>query len=81
MNKFTLTPDHIYGFTAGYLAGLGAAVAIAINMVNEADRQNKRSMALARETIKETWVYLPLDVKNKLQDSMKFYNITVAEDL
>lgn len=79
--KIVIKPEHIQGVFIGY--GIGAVYATA--MYTYFDRKRVRAFKRAehfnKRLMEEAWVFLPTDVKNKLNDEIKFYNIADKEDI
>jgi hypothetical protein len=76
-----ITPQHIQGGTVGWLLGATYATVLYALADKKRVRTFKRTDAFNRRLVKEAWVYLPADVKDKIQDETKFYNISLEEDI
>lgn len=79
--KIVIKPEHIHGAVVGYVAGV-AYMAVAVTMIDKKRvRIFKRTEHFNKRLVEEAWVYLPTDVKNKINDEIKFYNIAHKEDI
>lgn len=79
--RFSITQEQLKAGCIGWTAGI-AYMAVAITIIDKKRvRAYKRTHEFNKRLVEEAWVYLPTEVKDKIQDEIKFYNIAGQEDI
>ena len=79
--KIVITPHHAQGFSIGYILGIAVMFGAAVQDLNRAHKDVQRAIDYAKEVKAEAWMYLPGEIKTKMNNRTEFYNIALKEEL